>query len=128
MTKFNKSKLDIKKFPAFLKERERAHGKPFTPKEVEHGKLIHQSLKDADVFKNDTYMVIVDYSPELSPDIHVADILKGEVTYLSIKRNDKEAIRDWRDLQEIKNILVGEENEGVEVFPAESRLVGTSIQ
>tara|TARA_Y100000034_G_C6749943_1_gene333262 strand:+ start:239 stop:688 length:450 start_codon:yes stop_codon:yes gene_type:complete len=47
----------------------------------------------------------------------------GDIIHLSIKRIDKEPIHDWRDLQEIKNILVGKENEAVEIYPAESRRV-----
>jgi hypothetical protein len=34
----------------------------------------------------------------------------------------------WRDLQRIKNDLVGPECEAVQLFPAESRLVDTSNQ
>ena len=48
--------------------------------------------------------------------------------WLSIKRLDRECIHDWRDLQTIKNMLVGKENEGVELYPAESRLVDTANQ
>jgi len=51
-----------------------------------------------------------------------------EVTWLSIKRRDRRVIRDWRDLQRIKNELVGREVEAVELFPAESRLVDTANQ
>src|SRR5579859_6648776 len=50
------------------------------------------------------------------------------ITWLSIKRNDKQANMDWRHLQWIKNQLVGNENEGCELFPAESRLVDGSNQ
>lgn len=48
--------------------------------------------------------------------------------HLSIKRIDQQPVRSWRDLQRIKNELVGPENEAVEVFPAESRLVDTANQ
>lgn len=48
--------------------------------------------------------------------------------YLSIKRLDQQPIRNWRDLQRIKNELVGPENEAVELFPAESRLLDTANQ
>jgi hypothetical protein len=41
---------------------------------------------------------------------------------------DKEAIRDWRHFQRIKNEIVGPENEAVELFPAESRLVDGANQ
>ena len=52
----------------------------------------------------------------------------GDVAWLSIKRRDREAIRDWRDLQAIKNAIVGPEHEGFELYPAESRLVDTANQ
>lgn len=49
--------------------------------------------------------------------------------WLSIKRRfTKEPIHDWRHLQKIKNELVGEDNEGVELYPSEKRLVDTSNQ
>lgn len=43
--------------------------------------------------------------------------------HLSIKRRDRAAVRDWRHLQAIKNEVAGPEREGLEIFPAESRLV-----
>lgn len=50
--------------------------------------------------------------------------------HLSIKRIDKERIGEehYRDLLRIKNELVGEEHEGVELFPAMSRNVDTANQ
>ena len=50
--------------------------------------------------------------------------------HLSIKRRDRGPIDEnrWRILQQIKNTLVGEENEAVEMYPAESRLVDTANQ
>jgi hypothetical protein len=51
-----------------------------------------------------------------------------EMIHLSIKRLDKDCIRDWRHLQRIKNEIVGPENEAAELFPAESRLVDTANQ
>ncbi len=51
-----------------------------------------------------------------------------ELIWLSIKRRDKEPIHDWRDLQRIKNEIIGVEHEAVELYPAESRLVDTANQ
>jgi len=51
-----------------------------------------------------------------------------EMIALSIKRRDKQAIRDWRDFQRIKNEIVGPEHEAVELYPAESRLVDSANQ
>ena len=49
--------------------------------------------------------------------------MEGGGKYLSIKRNDRHWKHDWRHLQRIKNELVGDEAEAVELYPAESRLV-----
>jgi hypothetical protein len=50
------------------------------------------------------------------------------VIHLSIKRNDREVIHDWRDLQRIKNELIGPEYEAAELYPAEDRLVDCANQ
>jgi hypothetical protein len=47
---------------------------------------------------------------------------------LSIKRRDKEAILDWRDMQKIKNDLVGKETTMIQIFPPEKHLVDTANQ
>lgn len=52
----------------------------------------------------------------------------GTMLHLSIKRNDQREIKDWRDVQRIKNEIAGPECEAVELYPAESRLVDTSNQ
>jgi len=71
-----------------------------------------------EVFLNDVYQVscshikIFDY-----PGVH-----------LSIKRIDRAPLHDWRELQQIKNELVGPEYEAVELYPAESRVVDTANQ
>ena len=69
-------------------------------------------------FRNSRYQVIA----------RGANTPSGPMVHLSIKRLDKKPIRDWRDLQRIKNELVGPEVEAVEVFPRESHLVDTSNQ
>lgn len=48
--------------------------------------------------------------------------------YIGIASVDGAARHDWRDMQRIKNELVGPEHEAVELYPAESRLVDTSNQ
>ena len=50
------------------------------------------------------------------------------LTWLSIKRLDKESCHDWRDFQKIKNELCGESRFGVEIYPPESELVDVSNQ
>lgn len=82
------------------------------------GKLI-QVDPDTRVFKNSRYQVVT-VDKKIDP--------FGTVRWLSIKRLDRAVIRDWRELQKIKNALAGPEVEAVEIFPAESRLVDTSNQ
>lgn len=79
-------------------------------------KRIVQRFKTERVFMNDTYQV------------NVQDVEGGDYTHLSIKRRDKAPAHDWRDMQAIKNMLVGPEHEAVELYPAESRLVDTANQ
>ncbi len=63
-------------------------------------------------------------------DLYQVSVMRGEnkTVHLSIKRIDKEPIHDWRDLQEIKNQLMGKECEALELYPAESRRVDTANQ
>jgi hypothetical protein len=80
--------------------------------------LIMQHIAEIDsdtVYKNDVYQVAVRHPyPGL--------------VHLSVKRIDRQCIHDWRDLQEIKNQIVGEECEGIELYPAESRRIDTANQ
>ncbi len=84
-------------------------------------KEIRSAYEGKEIWLNDVYQVIVSAAPVLS---------EGwpEMVWLSIKRIDREPVHDWRDLQEIKNKLVGPECEGVELYPAESRMVDTANQ
>lgn len=58
----------------------------------------------------------------------VEEDLDGGMSYISLKREDRQPVRDWRHLQSIKNEVVGPEREAFELFPAESRLMDTSNQ
>jgi hypothetical protein len=51
-----------------------------------------------------------------------------EITHLSIKRYDKAPIHNWQHLQQLKNDICGEEREGMEIYPAMSRIVDTCNQ
>ena len=79
---------------------------------------VDQTTKD-EVYMNHYYQVNITYTT--NPD-------KIKVAHLSIKNRKKTPIRDWRDLQQIKNDLVSPECEGVELFPKESNLVDTANQ
>lgn len=71
-------------------------------------------------FKNSIYQVEV--RGQLAPPPF------GRIIWLSFKTLDKQPRHDWREMQRIKNELVGEEFEAVEIYPAEERLVDTSNQ
>lgn len=76
--------------------------------------LVEDEHRNSECWINDTYQVF--------------KRAFGDFIHLSIKRLDKAPIHDWRDMQAIKNALVGEECEGVELYPAESRLVDSANQ
>lgn len=48
---------------------------------------------------------------------------RTQAMWLSIRHNDRKAIRDWRHFQRIKNELAGAEREALEIYPKESQLV-----
>ncbi len=89
---------------------------------VEDAKIreLYDQVSHDDVYMNDEYQVNINRNHMWGLDI--------VVWHLSIKRLDKESIHDWRDLQTIKNMLVGEQYEAIELYPAESRLVDSANQ
>lgn len=91
---------------------------PWTPFEEAH--IDGVDTKNYLIFRNSRYQVWV----------RKIKAREGwqEMIHLSIKRNDRQTIHDWRDLQRIKNELVGSQNEAVELYPAESRLTDTANQ
>ena len=78
-------------------------------------------LAEAETYINDMYEVTIRRHPSDVDDF-------PDMIHLGIKRRDKESVHDWRDLQEIKNMLVGPEYEAVELYPAESRLIDSANQ
>lgn len=95
---------------------------PFVPAEMNGEHVVTIVDETFRVFRNNRYTVLVrriTFPPEME---------WPNMVHLSIKRNDKEAIHDWRDLQRIKNELVGPNNEGVELYPSEERLVDGANQ
>ena len=78
------------------------------------------TMQREEIFLCDEYQVAVDKTTPMHG-------FKGwTIWHLSIKRRDKEAIHDWRDLQEIKNQICGPEIEAVELYPAEARKVDSA--
>ena len=92
--------------------------------------IFNEDKKDCErsrVLINEKYQVLVYAGSDADKYVHAEDF-KGKITYLSIKRRDKKPIHDWRELQKIKNAIVGDEVEAIELYPAESRLVDTANQ
>ena len=78
-------------------------------------------MQREEIWLCDEYQVAVDKTP-------THGFKDFKIWHLSIKRRDKEALHDWRDLQAIKNQLCGPEVEAMEIYPAESRKVDTANQ
>ncbi len=72
------------------------------------------------VWRNSRYQVI-EYPPET-----VAGV--GRVVWLSLRAIDRSARHDWREMQRLKNEIVGPEYDAVEIYPAESKLVDNANQ
>ena len=70
-----------------------------------------ERLRAQSIFMNDRYQVNVQRVRTPFGDE------TGDMFWLSIKRRDRTMVHDWRDLQQIKNMIVGDEHEGFEVYP-----------
>lgn len=117
MTPFYKTKLHLEPVKEFIDAMAKEHG--CTRGEA---KKQYNRLKADVIWCNDQYQVNVDNNPQHG-------FGEGQqLTHLSVKRLDKEPIHDWRDLQEIKNMLTHPEREGMEIYPAESRLLDGANQ
>lgn len=104
--------------------------------------LVHMSdgaiPEGARAFRNSHYLVLVREQfdarmlERLTETFGYEDPPRGEpigrIWHLSIRRNDNQPMRDWRELQRIKNELTHPEADAVELFPAESRKVDTANQ
>jgi hypothetical protein len=93
------------------------NSKPWTPlgRAIVTNNPLYDVHLDGECFKNERYTV---FRRMIAPGF----------IHLSIRRDDREAGIDWRDFQRIKSELAGPEWEGVELYPAESRVVDTSNQ
>jgi hypothetical protein len=66
-------------------------------------------LKADSIYCNDTYQCMVSRN--------------SDYTHLTIVRHDREPIHSWQHIQQIKNDICGEDCEGIELYPAMSRIV-----
>ena len=115
MNKLHPAKVLLPSRDAFVKRAQADFG--MTAKDA---RAEYRKVKQSETFKNDVYQV--------SLARFTADNGQLSMVHISIKRIDKLPIHDWRDLQQIKNELLGVECEAVELYPAESRRVDTVNQ
>jgi hypothetical protein len=81
----------------------------------------HERLTASEVWKSHLYQVSIDRSPP-----HGFTGLT--LWHLSIRRIDRKAVHDWRDLQAIKNALAGPQYDAIELYPAASRTMDAANQ
>lgn len=93
----------------------------------DYSRWLVEQCSRGDLYKNDQYQVAV-YMPDENAEVGADGGDFPPMIHLSIKRLDRQPIHDWRDLQDIKNALVGREHEAVELYPAESRLTDSANQ
>jgi len=84
-----------------------------------HGKEAKDSLREHETLWANSFYVVHKFLFEATEE--------GAI-HLSIRHQNRKAIRDWRHFQRIKNELVGAEREAIEIFPPESQLVDTANQ
>lgn len=76
--------------------------------------------KDTDeIWHSETYQVLVRFCRPKDPSLPI-------VKHLSIHTHDRQAVHDFRHLQQIKNEVCGEEAWAMEIYPPESQLVDTA--
>ena len=73
-----------------------------------------------EVWANDEYWAVLDKQCEIGT--HTS-FLGYPLWHLAIRRRNEKPLRDWRILQGIKNKVVGEGFEAVELYPADSRIM-----
>lgn len=93
-----------------------------TPEQSELVARVHPGIPLLEIWVNSRYEVWVFEWPTEKTAIGFA------MTELSIKRRDKGPIRNWRDMQRLKNEIVGPEREACELYPSEKRLYDTANQ
>lgn len=129
MTPFRKAHFPIWDLPIksrfeYCKSEAKSFGLNLT---YEQSKQFYNEMYNCEVFRNDTYEVRVFRGDQANWLVHEKSWY-GMIDYLSIKRIDKKSIHDWRHFQLIKNELVSETREAIELYPSEKRLMDTANQ
>jgi hypothetical protein len=80
----------------------------------------YDHYKANEVWANDEYWALLDKQCEIGT--HTS-FLGYPLWHLAIRRRNEKPLHDWRVLQGIKNKVVGEEFEAIELYPADSRIM-----
>ena len=84
-----------------------------------------QDAGEVEYWRNNLYHAQVNHGQQVLAD-HEGF---ARIVWISYRRVMRASLpRDWRDIQRLKNELVGPEREAVELFPRETRLVDESDQ
>jgi hypothetical protein len=94
--------------------------KPMTPWELRDARKV--PVPRAELRPNERWLPDCYVNSRYSVQISLVATAYGDVTHLWIRAHDGSMPRSWRDLQRIKDELVGPERVAVEVFPPESEL------
>lgn len=92
----------------------------------QEAKLRYHEMELQEVWLNSDYVVLMHRNEDVPSYMNRGKF--PNMVWLSLRRQDREPIYDWRDMQAIKNQLIGPECEMVQLFPAESRLVDSANQ
>ena len=84
----------------------------------------YRNVSKQETYSNDLYLVQINRDANHG----FGESLTDGMFELTIRRKDREPMHDWRHVQLIKNQIVGDENEMVELYPAESRLRDSANQ
>lgn len=87
--------------------------------------LMYREASQQETWANDLYLVQINRNTDHG---FGKESLPDGMFELTIRRQDRGPMHDWRHVQLIKNQLVGEDNEMVELYPAESRLRDSANQ
>lgn len=72
------------------------------------------------LYENSLYLICVNSCPEDSRWINVDKEVANHFSHIHIERKDRLPVHDWRELQDIKNIVVGKRHEAIELYPSSS--------
>jgi len=110
MKKFKRTKSRLKDRQTEIRKIFQAGKKRHVNFTIANATEIYDMMRRMERWKNDLYEVHVEHG-------------EPPLVHLLVSRLDGAPIRNWRHMQQIKNELVGADCEGVELYPAERRLI-----